>query len=98
MDEALAAFGLVADPGESGGAPPDDKCYLWPCNVPTFMLWQQVQTQWRIGMDGRSGLDYTAVNSCMREVLRIKPKDHTAMFRGVQAMEFAALDVWAEKK
>lgn len=109
--EALAAFGLqqVADAPASDNDPaiasaarqstPGAKCYLWPCNLPTFNCWQRLQTQWRVGgMGSRTGLDYTAVIRYMHDVLRIKPKVFAEMFRSLQAMEIAALEVWSEQK
>ena len=97
FDEALAAFGLQLD----GDTAPEseEKCYLWPCNVRTFCIWQRVQTQWRVGgMGDRTGLDYEAVICYLQQVERLKPKAHGEVFRGLQAMEFAALGVWAEKR
>lgn len=101
FDEALAAFGFArpADEGE-GDAPPVAKCYLWPCNVPTFGLWQAIQTQWRVGgMGSRTGLDYASMAVYMREVLRIKPNRRWGrIWSELQAMEVAALNAYAEKQ
>ncbi|MDO9277129.1 MAG: DUF1799 domain-containing protein [Polaromonas sp.] len=101
----MAVFGLRPDDGtedgeEEGRAPqPQDKVYLWPCNVAAFRLWQQVQTQWRVGgMGDKTGLDYAGVTAFMRDVLAIKAKDRAELFNGLQAMEFAVLDVWAEQR
>jgi hypothetical protein len=98
FDQALAAFGLQQ--GESDDAQiPDDKCYLWPCNVPVFNVWQQVQTQWRIGgMGERTGLDYAGVATHLYDVVRIKKRRWRETWIGLQAMERATLEVWAEKK
>lgn len=64
-----------------------------------FNVWQRLQTQWRTGgMGERTGLDYAAVTSYLREVLGIKPKERAALFGGLQAMEWAALEAWAEKQ
>ena len=103
FDAALAALGLQVgtDTDEADGSapePPSDKCYLWPCNLAVFNLWQRVQTQWRTGMAGNTGLDYAAVIAYMRDVAGVKRSEHAAMFKGVQAMEFAALEVWADNK
>ncbi len=98
FDEALAAFGFDQD-GEDGASAPDGICYLWPCNVAAFNLWQRLQTQWRANpMGGRSGLDYGAIVAYLRDVLLIKPKERAALFAGIQAMEFAALEVWGQEK
>lgn len=99
FDEALAALGLQAE-AQDGEQPPEDKCYLWPCNVHTFNIWQGVQTQWRVGgMGGRTGLDYDAVATYMREVCRIKPTRRWGeIWIGLQAMEIAALNEYAEQR
>lgn len=54
-------------------------------------------TQWRYaGMDGiRTGLDYAAVESVIR--MTIPESDRTAVFEGVQIMEYEALSVFAER-
>lgn len=49
-------------------------------------------------MGGRSGLDYSAVSAYLRDVLCIKPKARGELFSGIQAMEFAALEVWGEER
>ncbi len=98
-DEAAAYFGLICEEDEDDATPPSDKCYLWPCNIPAFNLWQNIQTQWRVGGLGyRTGLDYTSVIDYMRDVCRIKPRHWKDMFAGVQAMEQAALKAWAEQR
>jgi hypothetical protein len=46
----------------SNSAPQEE--FLWPCNVPTWLHWQEVQTQWRVGgMGGATGLDYAGVRA-----------------------------------
>ncbi len=104
LDEALAAVGLreeVAEVAEGDeAAPQEDKCYLWPCNVATFDIWQRLQSQWRVGGIGgeRTGLDYAGVISYLREVAHVRNKDLPEVFGGLQAMELAALEVWASQR
>lgn len=100
FDEALAALGLQAD-AEEGAQTPEDRCYLWPCNVRAFQVWQGVQTQWRVGgMGDRTGLDYAGVSVYLRDVCRILPTRRiwAEVWAGLQAMEAAALNVWAEQR
>lgn len=97
MAEVLAAMGLV-QVADDAPAPALDVCYLWPCNVPVWRLWQLVQTQWRVGMAGRTGLDYVAVLAFMREVLGMDRTARAESLVALQAMEFAALEVWAEMR
>lgn len=91
----LACFGLQT---AAPSTPQPRLCYLWPCNVAAFNHWQRVQTQWREGMGGRSGLDYTAVCSYLRDVCGLKKTALQSMFASLQAMELAALEAWAEQR
>lgn len=69
--------------------------YLWPCNVDAWRCWLDVQTQWRVGMGGRTGLDYAGVRAYLDEA---QPADRAGAFRGICACERAVLDVWAENR
>lgn len=99
FDEALAAFGLTQADDEGASSAGDGICYLWPCNVEAYNLWQRLQTQWRYSaIGGRTGLDYGAVAAILRDVLCIKPKARAELFAGIRAMECAALEVWAQEQ
>jgi hypothetical protein len=107
QDAALAAFGLVLDrPPE----PDHDTFYLWPELVPAMRMWHAVQTQWRVSIVGAvaagmgavpvagcTGLDYAGVEIVMRR-RGIRGAAADEMFGLLQAMERAALDVWAERR
>jgi hypothetical protein len=96
FDEALAAFGLqqVVDSDKPDKPDEPDYYYLWPDNVPTFNIWQRLQTQWRVGAGGATGLDYTACVAYMREVARVKKQDFRELFMQLQSMENATLAEW----
>lgn len=102
VDAALAAWGMRrAEAGEADATedePLPDKCYLWPCNLRTFNVWQQVQTQWRQSMAGREGLDYSGVDSYLATVPGFRPKARAELWAGLRAMERAALEVWSAKR
>lgn len=101
IDEAAAAFGLqITTQDDDGGdnPPKQDLCYLWPDNVDTFNVWSQLQTQWRVGMSGATGLDYTAVAAYLRDVAGIKKKDLPERFAEIRAMEVATLNEWAKQQ
>ena len=51
------------------------------------MLFLKVQTQWRVGMGGIIGLDYTSVI----EMIKLYSKDSIAMLENIQIIEAAAL-------
>lgn len=95
INEAFAAFGLVAD----GQLDLDSETFaLWPENLPTFNLWQQIQTQWRVGGVGNpTGLDYAGIEAYMR-LSGIRKKDQANFLPGIQAMERATLNEWANQK
>ena len=90
---ALAAIGLQMESTPAA----EEEFHLWPENVATFNLWLAVQTQWRVGMNGRTGLDYSAVDVCMR-LHQVRKKEQREMFVGLQAMEQATLDEWSKKQ
>jgi hypothetical protein len=105
IDEAAAMFGLQivtedddSDDGGSSPQPKQDLCYLWPCNVDTFNHWCQLQTQWRVGMSGATGLDYTAVTAYLRDIAGVKKKDLPERFAEIRAMEVATLNEWAAQQ
>jgi hypothetical protein len=65
--------------------------------------WQSVSffldycaTQWRTGMGGATGLDYTAVIASLR-TLRIGRERFDEVFADVRVMESAALEAMAKK-
>ena len=71
--------------------------WLWPENERAWRLWLQVQTQWRVGLDGKTGLDYAGVRACMA-LRRIPTRYQRRLFELVHAMELAALGVWREAR
>lgn len=93
LDEQLALWGLVPDaPIE----PEPSELYLWPENVACWDLFMELQTQWRIGAMGRTGLDYAAVDRVIgeRRAWRLRRRQRRAEIR---AMEVACLEEWARR-
>lgn len=70
--------------------------YLWPDNADAFSLFLAVQTQWRTGFAGRTGLDYSGVQVVMR-MHGVPAASRAETFVMLQACERAALDEWALK-
>lgn len=93
MDEALAAFGLVAD----RPAVRLKVFWLWPENKPAFDVWQRLQTQWQVGPGGPVGLLYPGVEVVMARC-GYHRKRADRLFLELQHMENAALAAWQEKK
>lgn len=84
---------MLEDDAAAGAGP--DEWHLWPENVPTWTLWQSLQTQWRTGMAGAAGLDYAAVWALIDR--RVPRRRRDEVFGAVQSMERAVLKVWADK-
>lgn len=72
--------------------------YLWPCNVEAWGHWRQVQTQWRTGMSGATGLDYAGVSAYLTEQGVVQgTQERKEIFEGLRAAEAATLEVWSEQ-
>jgi hypothetical protein len=63
---------------------------VWPENWPAFELFAYMQTQWRMGMGGPTGLDYNVLLHKM-DRMRLSSADYEQMEADVQVMEHAAL-------
>lgn len=85
----------------AGGYEPEDfeneEFEVWPEN------WQAAEffadycvTQWRVGMGGATGLDYTAVIAALK-TLRLSRDRFDSVFKDVRVMEMAALGQMAKK-
>jgi predicted peroxiredoxin len=55
-----------------------------------------VQTQWRSGMGGATGLDYAGVRAYLDES-GLAGDERKDIFTGIRAAEGATLQAWAEK-
>jgi Phage related hypothetical protein (DUF1799). len=54
-------------------------------------------TQWRIGMNGPTGLDYNVLPEMWR-LFSVKKKDRETVFFDIQEMERVALSVMARQR
>lgn len=88
--EELEGFGLTVDDVR----PPDVE--VWPDNEVAWNVFVQMGTQWRVGMGGPVGLDYTALRfvMCMQRVPR---DEQPGLFEIIRIMEHAALDEMSEE-
>ena len=80
-------------PAQTGG---DDEHYLWPCNQTAWHHWGQVQSQWRMGMGGPSGIDYAGLRAYLDEQA-MAPDERTHTWACITACERSTLQAWAEK-
>ncbi|WP_297111568.1 DUF1799 domain-containing protein [Tessaracoccus sp.] len=69
----------------------DFECEVWPENWPSFQLFAELRTQWRHGLNGPTGLDYTAVLAVLR-AKRLPRERADEMFADIRVMERAALN------
>jgi hypothetical protein len=74
---------------------PDEEIEVWPDAWPAFRLFDAMSTQWRTGMGGASGLDYSAIPAAAA-MLGIKRRDLPYIFPDLRVMEVEALAVMAE--
>jgi hypothetical protein len=88
---AIAGLGLLDQ------QPDESRAYLWPDNVVAWGCWQRVQTQWRVGMGGATGLDYAGVRAYLDEA-NLAGAERRDVFDGICACERATLDVWAAQR
>jgi hypothetical protein len=74
-----------------------DVFYLWPEHVPALRLWNELSTQWRVGMEGPTGLDYAAVEAFMR-IDGPRGPERRERFAELRILEREALRVWADQR
>lgn len=55
-----------------------------------------MRTQWRVGVSGCTGLDYSALPEMWRR-FRVAPDERDDIFADLQTMELAALDAMHTK-
>lgn len=71
--------------------------YLWPENLQAWLCWQGVQTQWRVGMSGATGLDYQGVSAYL-DLQGLDRDQRRETFELLQACERATLDEWNQQR
>lgn len=75
---------------------PPDVEYLWPENQLAWECWMSVQTQWRIGMSGATGLDYAGVRAAL-SIRGVRGAELRDVFECIQAAETATLVALANR-
>lgn len=89
--QELAAAGLTAEDVTA------EPVALWADNVPAYLLFCGVSTQWRVGAGGATGLDYNVVYRKM-DRLNLSPDDYDWLEHDIQVMESAALEAMRSKQ
>lgn len=69
---------------------------IWPDNVRAFNVFQGLRTQWRIGMGGPTGLDYTVAYHRMQR-MDLSPQEFNQLDEDLQVMEASALTMMHEQ-
>lgn len=69
---------------------------VWPENWQAFDLFRWASTQWRVGMSGPTGLDYSPLLHKM-DRMKLKPDEYDELEADVRTMEFAALEAMNTK-
>jgi len=70
---------------------------IWPENMPAFIVFQSMSTQWRMGMNGPTGLDYNVLHEIWKR-LEVPKKDRNRVFGEIQEMERVALSTMAKHR
>ena len=68
-----------------------DDVEVWPEHYQSFGVFSAMGTQWRTGMAGMTGLDYSAL-PVIEERLEIPKEDSPRIFEEIRIMESAALE------
>ncbi|PHM50582.1 DUF1799 domain-containing protein [Xenorhabdus sp. KK7.4] len=68
---------------------------VWPDVWDSYLVFSAMQTQWRVGMNGATGLDYSPLNQVM-DYLNIK--DRATVFNDIRVMEIKALGLMHKKQ
>ena len=70
---------------------------MWPDNHAAFGLFNNLSTQWRVGMGGPTGLDYAAVYPLLDRAAK-DPQEWDELFSDIQVMEGAALKQMSDNR
>lgn len=76
---------------------PEEVTLIWDINWNTFNLFHALTTQWRVGMSGATGLDYSVIPA-VGKMLGLKQKQINELFPDLQVMENEALITMGENQ
>lgn len=89
-DKELEAFGLTRDDIAQV------EMEVWSENWLPFLIFKDLVRQWRVGMGGPTGLDYSALPFVF-DLHEVKKKKRREVFAALRVMEDEALSVMADK-
>ena len=95
----MKALGLTPDMLAGGAATEAaaSEVTVWPELAPALELFCSLQTQWRTGVAGPTGLDYGALTPPLLTALGLTARRLRELWPDLQAMERAALELFAER-
>jgi hypothetical protein len=64
---------------------------IWPENYESFLVFTSMSTQWRVGMNGATGLDYNVLSEIWKR-LKIPMDKRDDIFQDLRVMESKALE------
>ncbi len=76
---------------------PNQPPCLWPCNATAMHVFAAMQTQWRVGMAGATGLDYGVLPAVM-DMMCVDMQERRRVFAKVRVVEAEFLSVWAKRR
>ena len=91
----LVAWGMTAEDAKRFNEAADDGIY--PDNWPALGVMLALSTQWRVGMAGRTGLDYAALPAVL-VLCGIRRKQRRDVFEAVRVMESEILRIESENR
>lgn len=68
---------------------------IWPDVWPSFLLFEAMSTQWRVGMSGAIGLDYNTL-PIVSKLMEIPDEQMPLAFNDLRVMESEVLKKMAE--
>lgn len=74
----------------------DSELEIWPENWEAVLIFSRMGTQWRVGMGGATGLDYTLL-PLLCESYRVKRKQYPEILDKIQVMERHALSIMSSE-
>lgn len=96
--ENMRALGLTPDQLQQAEGPASaGPIELWPDLADAFDLFLALQTQWRTGVAGPTGLDYSALTTPVLTALGCTARRLRELWPDLQAFERAALELFAER-
>ncbi len=86
-----------SEPPECFFPRPNQPPYLWSCNVIAMHVFMAMQTQWRVGMAGATGLDYGVLPAVM-DMMCVDMQERRRVFSKVRVVEAEFLAAWAKRR